>query len=1696
MQQPVRIPGADVLQSIMEVYERGQTVEALRRAEAFAPLKEWRGAKPCVLAARLAANSGAPRLASRLSLRAWRTDRNDAEALAQYGYEILGYRGPLALWQMLRAWQEGGDGSAEYRAEVLALKGRAAADLRDFATAERLLGRAEAVDPHRAWIHLQRAYLLECQDQIDQALTVAKAASGLHPHPHYRPGVQSQAHLLQLLDRDDDAIQLLREADAVLQNGPVAVQLYALLSESDRWTEAEAALERFVTLSPLLEKPGRKWAAAQRARVAYHLGRRADAARYAALLDDRFHKNFAEKLGRAPESCERVHLPVTFVRQHFKTCAPATLAAIGRYWQRPAEHLKLAEAMCYDGTPAWQQRDWAEKNGWCVREFRVTQESAVALLEKGVPFALSTVEATSAHMMAAIGFDRPRGTLLLRDPGQPYVIETSAEEFLKRYRPFGPRGVVFLPEAERARIDGLLLPETELYDRFHRFWIALSKHDRAGAAVLLARMEQESPEAALTWEARLELASYDANNAEQARCLDKLLELFPNNPARLLARLSCLRDATREERIRFLEGVCNAKEADPALFIALARTLQGDARCVAQARRWLRRALRFRPMDTSAISALGDLLWDDGQLEEATELYRFAANIEGFREHLYQAWFIACRRTRRVEEAVTHLQDRFARFGSRSEQPALTLAWALRDLEQPARARQVLEEAIRLRPEDGAVLLRAASLVAGVGETADADRFLQAARGKVRENDWLRASAELAENRLDFDTVLNISRELLGREPLALDAHAGVARALARREGTTAALIELKKACAEFPHHYGLRRLVVDWSRENGPEAIEVAARELLRLEPSDAWARREVAMAVIRLQRGDEALREAVEAARIEPGNSYSFSILGHLHRQLGQSAEARAQYQRAVALSADNGDAIVALLDLARTDTERKDQLSFIERELIRQVVTGDGLLAYLEIARPILEPEALLRILRQAHGERPDLWHAWSALVSQLGHLGRLDEALALARGAAERFSHLPQTWLDLAMIHQWRNEPGEEIAAAERAFEMNPAWNRATLMLTSALERRDRLEDARRVYERALSHAPRDAQLHTSHAHLLWRQRRNIDAFAALERALRLAPGYDWAWELLSDWADQTGQPERTAAFARTLTEERPGEMRVWLMLARASKETDARLVAVERALKLDSRSTEAWDLKVEFLANAERFDEAIQVCTDADAVCPADVHILRGRRAWIEARRRHLPEAVRLIRGVLEDNASYVWGWHQLALWLMEQDAVAEATAALEQLQRLRPHDAWVNRQLGYLRLKQEDRPGAQRAFAAAFAAAPTDPGSAHNLLELQLGNSDLKGAAATLQVMQTHQPGAATLAAEIFLRLRRTPDHVPGETLEALCASPDPDPWPVDASAAALQRAHQTPDALGFFKRAIRSGACNPQVAPAAIRLLLDQGSALAATWLFLRLKPGELQRRAAAPLIQGLAAGKRSLLLRWLLWRRREVLFQDDAAWGHVGFALSNCNRLKQVVPWLSDWEKRSNVQPWMLFNYCLALRHTGRYDEAARVSRHVIETWGHREGAADLYLFLAVEEALAGSLPAAEAHLQRVVVRERTVYDQQMLALAKALVELQQVPRAERRRHFRSIRERLAPQFDAWGFLGSMRDVRRTFRRTGVVFFHQGAGPGAWLWFKWKLYWQWSLLPLAPLSLAIALQPPVLIGLFIWWLARDRKR
>ena len=529
--------------------------------------------------------------------------------------------------------------------------------------------------------------------------------------------------------------------------------------------------------------------------------------------------------------------------------------------------------------------------------------------------------------------------------------------------------------------------------------------------------------------------------------LEALRAAFPDDVNLQLAQLSCLRElGRRDDRIALYRAACSGPSPDPILRRQYAQELLPDAREHPVAERLTRRALRARPADAAGLYVLARVAWEARRHAEALELYRLASCIDDKDEGLALAYFAAARHLHREDEPLRLLTGRFRRFGTRSSQPARTLHWALWELDRAAEAAAVLEEALRLRPHDGELLLYAAAAAAWAGEFDRAATRLDQARGHCRHVDWLRAAANLASNRGDLAGALELWREVLEAEPAALDGNRAAARLLAETEGRSAALAHLSRACEGLPLNYSLHRALIDWLRVEGPGEAEPAIRRLLEIHPADGWGYRELGMVLSEQGRHDDAATELQIAAALEPTSTYEASVRGFVLERAGRLAEARAAYREAIRRDVDNESAIGRLIETSNTHTERLDALAFVGGELERQVTFGDGLLAFAHRARGTLGPDGLLATLLRALEARPDLWHAWSALVRERIARGEIDEADTLARRAVARFPLLPQLWLDLAATCSARGDHDGE----QEALEPRPA-NQARLGLGRAIPR---------------------------------------------------------------------------------------------------------------------------------------------------------------------------------------------------------------------------------------------------------------------------------------------------------------------------------------------------------------------------------------------------------------------------------------------------------------------------------------------------------------------------------------------------------------------------------------------------------------------------------------------------------------------
>lgn len=1630
----IEVPPAD-LGPVLELYDRGLYLQAYEVARGIGPVAQWTGTAALLIGSRLAGNLGAPRLARWLSLRAYRNDPRNLETIYFYVSGLWRRRGPLLAWRSLEALKRPSNGSTTEWANLLGLRARIANAFRDFETAERCLEEAQQLEPANLWVKLDRAFTLEEQDDYEGALAASRQV--LTERPWFRPAVQTVAHHLQLLSRDDEALDLLRAAMIHLESEAVAAQLAVLETELGLFPAAMETLGRYRTLAPLSEAQDQEWWHGQMSDVQYKLGDIKAAAEHARAVKGAFFEKIAARLSEPNEKAKRVHLAVGFVRQHRMTCAPATITALSHFWRMPVDHLSLASAICYDGTPDHVERHWLEQNGWVVAEFKVTWEATMALLDRSIPFTVSTVETESAHLQAVIGYDQRRGTLLARDPYERVHREFVADAFFERYAAFGPRGLAFLPKGKESLLSGIELPEAALHDDYYQLRRALERHDREAAERCCEQLKRVGPSHRLALQGRRMLALYDANEAELLAATEELLSQFPNNGMLSLSKLASLRDlGRRPEYLAFLKEMTSDKDAEPAFLREYARELLEDASRRDLTRLLLIRATRSRPTDADSLHVFAGLRWEERNFIEAAKLYRLAACVADKTEYLFRSYFTASRHVGEAAVAIAWLQKRFEQFGRQSSLPARTLFWALNILDRASEGFDFLEQALLVRPEDGELLTFATDEYARVGRVERAMELLTAAQGRASRSSWLRSSGTIAENQNELNRALQVWREVLALEPLALDANRAVARLIAEVDGRVAAVHHLQEVCARFSHHLPLHKLWLEWTRDL--EERERILRLLLRLSSVDAWTHRELALLLAEKTRFEEAHEELLLGRAIEPMAPGTHTVAGRVLHLEGRNTEAAEAYRRALALSVDAQSAVDGLLAACATFQEKRDALEFIFQELKRQVAFGDGLLAYRDAAYPVLEPKDLLANLREALAARPDLWHAWSAVVAQLSAMNQLDEALEVARGASERFPLLPRTWYDLAHVHKARREPHGEIASLERALELNSAWGLASRDLSAAQERLGQLAPAETALRKAIEATPSDPYNRGCLADLLWRRGERETAVAEVHRAVLLNPDYDWGWQALRDWSTEEGDKNLALQTARELVATRSGESRSWLRLADAlqgRQNFTERLSAMERALALNPRNADAWDTRATILAEEGRYQEALDSCRPAPFEADLPVS-LRGRSAWVEAHRGRMDEAIEQMRTLLDEAPDYYWGWARLADWHMEQQKPALALEATEQMSRLQPGNVAVLGYLGDARVGLERREEAKEAFRHAWDLDPLYSYGAHKLFELELEDQRFAEAEAILQKMKRHLDDAQVIANEVRLAARQSDKQRAFAALDDLCRRKG------DIAYALLHLANNAvteagwgKDAGASFARMLRQNDTNPDVGGAWVRQVSNRG-----TWFWWKavhqLRTGTVaQKEAMRSLINAIGDEKRSWLLRYLLWRLSADVRRDDIAWGNVGYAMANMAEYRRVVRWMEDWRTRSEVQPWMLLNLAGALGHLARAGAAREASLAALELPVDHTKHAHC-LLLAHDEAIRGNF--AEAERYRTQGDDGKAMDDVdfVASTVKAMLELHHTPPAERARALKGIRSRLREEVAAAGRLA--RGYRRMYRHT----------------------------------------------------------
>lgn len=1627
---------SNALQVVEETYRAGRFLDAWRalgtRGDAA------RTGRAHTLEQRLVHHLGAPRRSLRSTISAFRKRPHDEHARSGMGYALLEKRGALAVHDWLARHPLPGGEDPTVLGERLELETLTLTMLRDFTAARRSLDRWQERGIAPVDRLSSEVFLLANERRIPEALAAARDA--VEAHPRHRRLVTLLASLLMSSDRPGEALALLRQTTGTMQCAQLVQMLFAVALATDEHDACAHAVDALPTLVPLGEPEVLVRLTLMRAESRYRRGDLAGARALVANADDPDTKRFAARLASDHGPARRKRLEVPVVLQEHLGCVPATLSSISKFHGLEADHLELAERICYHGTAAHAERSWAESHGFATREMRLTWDTAVALVDREVPFVLTTFVPGNGHAQAVIGYDERRRTLILRDPSSPLPVEVDADALLAETRHSGPRCLVLVPHERTSALEGLELADAPLYDILYDVERALDAHDRIRAAAACARLQQEAPKHIVARAARRALAAYDENPFAVAALAEEAIAADPENLLALCDRLMMQGSgAARTARLATLEQALPHATKVPLFLELLASELASDAREHARVVRLSHRALRERHDSARSVGMLGQVAWQEGDAARGETLLRFAACLEPTNEARVRAYGVAARKTGRSADALAFVRDHFEKLAARNAAPAILLADALEEAGDTAGAQVVLERATTLRPDDGKLLLERSRRAASTGESGEARALLERARGKCDDVSWSRGAAILAAAEgASEQEQLAAWRRVAEAAPLAMDAQINVATLIRRTEGQGASAAFLASRAERFPHHRPTVLAYLESLRDVDPSAREAALRSFLETEPSDAWSHRELALLLAEQKRHAEASASIDLAAALDSRSVDLQLSRGVVAEQRNDLVAARAAYLEALSVDADVPLAIIRLVELTSHE-ERHALVQRLFEQTERGAIAGPTFDALYAAAAAHVTAAWLGGALERLRAVRPDVASVWILSIRHALGAGPPAAALGLAEAALHRFELVPEVHLAAAEAWSVASVQERAIHHLRRAVELGPQLSSAVARLANALEARGERAEVDALLERARRRAFFDSTVALEGIRVRARRGEHAQAVQETSTLLERDPELPAAWDMLVFLATHATQESaaRTAAVdaARRVAGKYPGsdsaQGNLAFILLGAGAVPEA-LEVLDRALVRNPRGILLRDAKAAALALSGRHGEARLVCAPLAGERPSGD--LGVRAAWVEANAGRMPEAKATLRAVLRDHPALVDGWQRLVDWSLATSDVPSALEAATHLLALAPLASSSQATMARVHLARGDHAAAKQALARAVERDPGALASASQLFELARKDRDVAAAQIAHAVLVRRVKDADRVAIDVEMALLTNARDDATTRFAAACHDTAvPGATLIEAYEGLLRAELATPTDRAVDE-ALKDPASNSAVGTLWMRAGLARD--IFFPHALRKLSPSSPQARSAALVAFEILGQQRwKVETRKIVRQLQDWLRQDDVTWAAPFTALVAQGRYFAALRWGRGWTMRKEAPHARLHVLGVAMHALGLRKRGFDLMRHVAAEAPGEAGAA-FHGWLAFDAAARGRTDEAERELAIVAAHPLPPVAGYCVYFADVLVAIQRARPADRRAEYERHRPELEQKMREASAFPSLRDALRRCR------------------------------------------------------------
>jgi tetratricopeptide (TPR) repeat protein len=246
------------------------------------------------------------------------------------------------------------------------------------------------------------------------------------------------------------------------------------------------------------------------------------------------------------------------------------------------------------------------------------------------------------------------------------------------------------------------------------------------------------------------------------------------------------------------------------------------------------------------------------------------------------------------------------------------------------------------------------------------------------------------------------------------------------------------------------------------------------RIYPGDVWLNYDLAQALEKLSRGQEAIRYYTAARTLRPETAHE---LAHALKNQGESEEGISVFRDLVRVRPGNGRHLSCLGD----------------------ALQGRGLRE--EAQQALTESVA---VLQKTIAARPDDAYAHVQIGNAFSSLGRLDEALAMYREAArlKPGSSLALVSLGKALESYWRYD--EAVAMYRESLRSEPDDTSALIALGRTLVLMGRGDEGIETLRQAVRIAPDDGMCHNALGWALTNNGRSEAALPESREAVRLTP----------------------------------------------------------------------------------------------------------------------------------------------------------------------------------------------------------------------------------------------------------------------------------------------------------------------------------------------------------------------------------------------------------------------------------------------------------------------------------------------------------------------------------------------------------------------------------------------------------------